>query len=149
MIQIPLTIRLKVFNSIGFLGMAAFLIGLGFVPSSKSMLGIIILVCAISVLGFNTGGFFKSVILVSKQYSPTILGLVHFVTFMAMIIGPFLKLAVVKRDEDISQWRILFFILASALFFCNGVFCLFGSGEAAKWALVAVEPLGPEEEGMI
>jgi hypothetical protein len=57
MLCIPETPRTKLYQSIAFFGMAAFLCALAFVPNTYPILALILLTCGTSILGFNTGAF--------------------------------------------------------------------------------------------
>lgn len=61
--------KVRICNTIAFCGMAFFLIALALVPTDWHVLALLFLVLAVTVLGFNTGGFFKSATLIGRQYA--------------------------------------------------------------------------------
>uniref|UniRef100_A0A914RC71 Major facilitator superfamily (MFS) profile domain-containing protein n=1 Tax=Parascaris equorum TaxID=6256 RepID=A0A914RC71_PAREQ len=52
--------QVRVFNSIAFIGMGSFLVALALLPNSSPLVALACLIGSATVLGFNTGGFFKS-----------------------------------------------------------------------------------------
>jgi hypothetical protein len=54
------TVKTRVYNSIAFLSMAFFLVVLSFVPPGHGKTAFLILSAGACMLGFNTGGFYKS-----------------------------------------------------------------------------------------
>lgn len=64
------TLKVRIFNSIAFGGMATCFILLAILPMrDMPSLALFLLICSAAILGFNVGGFFKSSTLVSRQYS--------------------------------------------------------------------------------
>jgi hypothetical protein len=49
--------------------MAAFMIALAFTPTRHYRLALLFIILCVTVLGFNTGGFFKSATLIGRQYA--------------------------------------------------------------------------------
>jgi uncharacterized membrane-anchored protein len=73
--------QVRLFNSIAFIGMGTFLILLAiFASQDTSVLAIIFLILSATILGFNTGGFFKSATLIGRQHS-------HFVNAIVQVSG--------------------------------------------------------------
>lgn len=66
--------KLRMYNSIAFVGCALFLTILSFIPASRGYTAIACLGLAAGCLGFTTGGFFKAAPLVSKHFSPFVTG---------------------------------------------------------------------------
>ena len=58
------TAKVKIFNSIAFIGMAMFLLLLASTSYQHHLISLSSLVLATTMLGANTGGFFKSATLV-------------------------------------------------------------------------------------
>lgn len=64
------TKKVRIFNSIAFFGQAFFLILLAIIPGSDwAPFAVFLYICAVAILGFNAGGFFKSSTLVGRQYA--------------------------------------------------------------------------------
>jgi sugar phosphate permease len=51
--------KIRIWNTMALCGQAAFFVALSFVPDSQPILALVLLICAQSSLGFNTGGFYK------------------------------------------------------------------------------------------
>lgn len=64
------TQKVRIFNSIAFFGQAFFLIILALIPANDwPEFGAFLFFAAVAILGFNAGGFFKSVTLFGRQYA--------------------------------------------------------------------------------
>lgn len=56
---------------------------------------------------------------------------------IAILIVPFFVFALTPNNEP-AGWSWIFFLLAFLLIVCNGVFCFFGSAEAAPFTKVSL-----------
>lgn len=64
------TLKIRIFNSIAFGGMATCLILLAILPDEvPPLLAVVLLTGAAAFLGFNVGGFFKSATLIGRQHA--------------------------------------------------------------------------------
>uniref|UniRef100_A0A914VPZ2 Major facilitator superfamily (MFS) profile domain-containing protein n=1 Tax=Plectus sambesii TaxID=2011161 RepID=A0A914VPZ2_9BILA len=133
----PETLKVRVYNTVAFCGVGFFFIVLAFVPSSEPVMALIGLVCGTSLLGFSTGGFYKSATLVSRHYSQFVMGKVSMV-FCVMVLVVSLIVDGVAVNNAMEEWRIVFLIHAGLLIGANLFFCVFGSAKAADWARDAV-----------
>ncbi|MFH4978875.1 hypothetical protein AB6A40_005584 [Gnathostoma spinigerum] len=125
------TQKVRIFNSIAFVGMALCLIALSF--TSFYMLryfSLFLLISSAAILGFNTGGFFKSSTLVARQFSHLVNAVVQVIMCLAMLTVPPIVFALTPEGTS-SEWMVVFLIHAVLLLLCNSVFCFFGQGEAA------------------
>jgi hypothetical protein len=129
----PETLKTRVYNTVAFCGIGFFFIVLAFVPSSEPVMALIGLICGTSLLGFNTGGFYKSATLVSRHYSQFVMGKVSMVFCVTMLLVPLIVDGVAVNNSR-QEWRIVFLIHAGILISANLFFCVFGSAKAANWA---------------
>ncbi|VDM44865.1 unnamed protein product [Toxocara canis] len=126
------TTKVRVFNSVAFVGMGLFLVLLAVLPPSKPMVALACLIGSTTILGFNTGGFFKSATLIGRQYSHFINANVQVIMCMAMLTVPFIVFWLTPNGSA-SEWRWVFLLHAGLLFITNAVFCAIGQGVAAKF----------------
>ncbi|CAG9537643.1 unnamed protein product [Cercopithifilaria johnstoni] len=126
------TAKVRLFNTIAFLGMGIFLIALAYTPANRTITALIFLISSTTILGFNTGGFFKSSTLVGRQYSYFINAIVQLVMCIAMLTVPFIVTALTPNGLS-EEWYYVFILHASFLFITNIVFCKFGKGTAAAF----------------
>ncbi|VDK35020.1 unnamed protein product [Gongylonema pulchrum] len=116
------TAKLRVYNSIAFVGCAAFLTILSFIPASRAYVAIACLGLAAGCLGFTTGGFFKAAPLISKHFSPFVTGNISLGITITMLVVPALVWGLAP-ENDISGWQRVFLTTAGVLFLTNIAFC--------------------------
>ncbi|EFO17360.2 hypothetical protein LOAG_11139 [Loa loa] len=126
------TIKVCIFNTVAFLGMGIFLIALAYTPANQTTIALIFLISSTTILGFNTGGFFKSCTLVGRQYSYFVNSIVQVVMCIAMLTVPFIVTSLTPNGLS-EEWYYVFILHASFLFITNIVFCKFGKGIAAAF----------------
>lgn len=126
------TLKVRVYNSVAFVGMAFFFVALAFAPEDEPIVALVGLICATSVLGFSTGGFYKSATLVSRQYSHFVMGKVSLILCVTLLIVP-LVVDLLTEENTVEEWRVVFLIHAGILLWANAVFCFFGSAKPAPW----------------
>lgn len=71
--KVPDIHKVKCCNTLAFNGCALFLLAASFAGIENHTIAVALVVAAFCVLGINAGGFFKSVVLVSRQYSPIVM----------------------------------------------------------------------------
>ncbi|MCP9265726.1 Sialin [Dirofilaria immitis] len=96
--------KLRLYNSIAFIGCALFLSILSFIPPSSSYTATACLGFAAGCLGFTTGGFFKAAPLVSKHFSPFVTGNVSLGITITMLIVPIMVWGLAPAN-DIVGWQ--------------------------------------------
>ncbi|KAM3722414.1 Sodium-dependent phosphate transport protein [Dirofilaria immitis] len=126
------TAKVRLFNTIAFFGMGIFLIALAYTPANRATIALIFLISSTTILGFNTGGFFKSCTLVGRQYSYFINAIVQVVMCAAMLTVPFVVSSLTPNGVS-GEWYYVFILHASLLFITNIVFFKLGKGNAAAF----------------
>ncbi|KAK0426788.1 hypothetical protein QR680_009901 [Steinernema hermaphroditum] len=127
------TAKVRIFNSVAFMGMGGFMVLLAIAPDSTPFLSLCLLIACAAVLGFNTGGFFKSATLVGRHYSQIVNAHVQFIMCLAMLTVPYIVYGLTPTNSH-SEWAIVFIVHASLLFLTNAFFFFFGEGVAAPFA---------------
>ncbi|KAE9550455.1 hypothetical protein FO519_006320 [Halicephalobus sp. NKZ332] len=127
------TFKVKLFNSIAFFGMAFFYILVSLVASENNqIISIIFLILSATVLGFNTGGFFKSATLVGRHFAYFINSIVQLIACLALLLDP-VVIYIFSPDNSPSGWSCVFFFFALVLILTNIAFLFLGSGEPAPF----------------
>uniref|UniRef100_A0A915E3M6 Uncharacterized protein n=1 Tax=Ditylenchus dipsaci TaxID=166011 RepID=A0A915E3M6_9BILA len=106
-IRLGETAKVRIFNSIAFVGMATFLVALAIVPVEHHVLALLCIIMSVSVLGFNTGGFFKSATLVGRQYAYFVNTNVQIIMCVAMLTVPFVVYSLTPNNAP-SEWSTVF-----------------------------------------
>ncbi|VDK84477.1 unnamed protein product [Litomosoides sigmodontis] len=135
------TTKVRLFNTIAFLGMGIFLIALAYTPADRTTVALIFLISSTTILGFNTGGFFKSSALVCRQYSYFVNAIVQLIMCIAMLTVPFVVTSLTPNGKS-DEWYYVFILHAGFLFITNIAFCKFGKGSAATFTYSAGIPVG-------
>ncbi|VDM23220.1 unnamed protein product [Wuchereria bancrofti] len=126
------TTKVRLFNTIAFVGMGIFLIALAYTPANRTIVALIFLISSTTILGFNTGGFFKSCTLVGRQYSYFVNAVVQVVMCIAMLTVPFIVTTLTPNGLS-EEWYHVFILHAAFLFITNVIFCKLGKGTAAAF----------------
>ncbi|TKR63633.1 hypothetical protein L596_027442 [Steinernema carpocapsae] len=84
------TNKLRIFNSIAFLGSTIFFVALSFLDASNSQACMIVMSIATGFLGFSTGGFFKAGAMISGNYNHFVTGNISLTMTFTMFIVPFI-----------------------------------------------------------
>ncbi|KAL3074660.1 hypothetical protein niasHT_021248 [Heterodera trifolii] len=82
---------------------------------------VLCLTLAIALLGMNSGGFFKSVVLVSAQFSPTVMAAVQFTLCATIFIFSFVVPAMTKNGGHFEEYRRVFWLYVCGLIVTNSV----------------------------
>ncbi|VDM95946.1 unnamed protein product, partial [Onchocerca ochengi] len=94
--------------------------------------GVILLILATSMYGFNGGGFNKCATLVSRQYSAFVLGHIQILWCIAMLLCPILVNGMIG-EGTIYDWRMIFLLHAFLSLITNVYFCIVAASDAAWW----------------
>lgn len=126
----------KLFNSIGLLGAGFFLIGLGFLDCSQTVLAVALLTLAVTISGCVYSGYFVNHMDIAPQYAGTLMGISNGLSASAGFIAPAIAAAITKSQERslADSWRIVFFIAACVYAFGAIMYCVLGSGVIQPWA---------------
>lgn len=135
----------KLFNVLGNLCPAIFVIALAFMTCKLKYLAVVLLTIGITFTGCCYGGGFM---LTANDIAPAYAGIVFGIsnTFATLpgIISPYIVGALTEKDP--GNWRIVFFICATIYIIGMLVFLFIGSGEVQPWAKKKhAEPAQPEQ----
>uniref|UniRef100_A0AC34FJ89 Uncharacterized protein n=1 Tax=Panagrolaimus sp. ES5 TaxID=591445 RepID=A0AC34FJ89_9BILA len=127
------TTKLRIYNTFALGGMGTLFITLAFCdPNSQGTLCLCLLIASTCILGFNSGGFFKSSQMVSRQHSHFTMANISFINCICMLLTPLLN-EIIAPENAIKDWKIVLCIHGSILLITNFVFCIFVQSEPAKW----------------
>ncbi|KAI3422354.1 hypothetical protein GPALN_012877 [Globodera pallida] len=127
--------KLRIYNSLSMGMMGVLFIVLAFLdPHSQPTLCLVVLIASTCILGFNSGGFFKSSQMVSRQHSHFTLANISFLNCVCMLLTPLLN-EVIASDNAPADWAVVLWIHGLILCCTNVFFCVFASAESAAWTL--------------
>jgi ACS family sodium-dependent inorganic phosphate cotransporter-like MFS transporter 5 len=126
----------KLFNSIGLLGPAMFLIGLSFVDCSQTGIAVALLVLAVTVAGFVYSGYFVNHMDIAPQYAGTLMGIANGLSASAGFLAPYVA-SVVTKPQTRESWQIVFFIAAAVYAVGAVAYLILAKGTIQPWAVIA------------
>ncbi|KAK0424975.1 hypothetical protein QR680_008957 [Steinernema hermaphroditum] len=128
-------VKLRVYNSLSMGGMGVLFIVLAFLnPETHKSLCLIVLIASTCILGFNSGGFFKSSQMVSRQHSHFTLANISFLNCVCMLLTPLLN-ELIAPENTPETWAIVLCIHGAILLSTNAFFCVFAQSKPAPWTL--------------
>ncbi|XP_034104465.1 putative inorganic phosphate cotransporter isoform X1 [Drosophila nasuta] len=123
----------KLFNSLGLWVPMCALIGLAYVDADQSNLAVILLTVTVGFNGACYLGFQINHIDLSPNFAGILMGITNCVGNIMSIIAPLLVGFIVTNEQDVEQWRIVFFIAAAIYLVGNGLFIIFGRASVQPW----------------
>ncbi|GMS94904.1 hypothetical protein PENTCL1PPCAC_17079, partial [Pristionchus entomophagus] len=124
--------KTRFFNSISCGLAGVLMIGTGFFPVENKILCAVSITVTQSVIGFNSAGFNKAAMIVTKQYAHFIVTIIGVIISASTIFEPFLVWAVAP-DTTWDQWFFLLVLHGAILVISNLIFCLMIRAKPAKF----------------
>lgn len=140
-------VKLRIYNtlSMGMMGLLFIVLAM-LNPQESPNLCLVVLIASTCILGFNSGGFFKSSQQVSRQHSHFTLANISFLNCVCMLLTPLLNEVIAPENEP-KDWAIVLWIHGLILTATNGFFCLFASANPARWTLDTANQPGNRRRG--
>jgi len=127
--------KLRIYNTLAMGGMGFLFICLALLdPRNQKSFCLIVLIASTCILGFNSGGFFKSSQMVSRQHSHFTMGNISFLNCVCMLLTPLLN-ELVAPENTPETWAIVLWTHGIILLTTNAFFCIFCSSKPAPWTL--------------
>jgi ACS family sodium-dependent inorganic phosphate cotransporter-like MFS transporter 5 len=125
--------KLRIYNTLAMGGMGILFITLAFCdPRTQKSLCLVVLIASTCILGFNSGGFFKSSQMVSRQHSHFTMANISFLNCVCMLLTPLLN-ELVAPENDPADWVYVLWTHGIILLTTNAFFCFFCSSRPAVW----------------
>ncbi|CAJ0578561.1 unnamed protein product, partial [Mesorhabditis spiculigera] len=128
--------KLRLFSSLSLLGSGCFFILVSFFPPGYHVGDVILIVIPVALLGFQSGGYPKCVVMVSRQHSAWVMGTVQMLAVSSLVVGSFVVPAMTTEDT-FEQWRNVFTLYAALMVLCNTIFVCFARADPCKWTFDA------------
>ncbi|KAL4224426.1 hypothetical protein ACF0H5_017878 [Mactra antiquata] len=124
----------KMFQTIGLLGVATFIIIPGYLTCE---LRAIVIVCLCLCTFFesigNVGGYTSVCVDMAPRYASVIFAISNSISALPGILAP-IAVAELTQNQTSEEWRVVFFIAAGVSIFAALVFDMFSSSDRAPWA---------------
>uniref|UniRef100_A0A0N4ZS57 MFS domain-containing protein n=1 Tax=Parastrongyloides trichosuri TaxID=131310 RepID=A0A0N4ZS57_PARTI len=127
--------KLQWFNSVAMVGSGIFLLPLGFLNENHSEFAVFCFTMSISLLGVTTLGAMKSVTLIARSFTHFVMGIVQLVICIGMLLIPIIVTSLAPNNT-IEEWRIVYFLVFTALILGNFAFVFMCSAEPQEWAII-------------
>ncbi|GMR62436.1 hypothetical protein PMAYCL1PPCAC_32631, partial [Pristionchus mayeri] len=124
--------KTRFFNTISCGLSGVLMIGTAFLPVENKMLCAVFITLTQSVIGFNSAGFNKAAMIVTKQYAHFIVTLIGVIISASTIAEPFLVYAVAP-ETTWDQWFSLLVLHGAILVVSNLLFCVMIRAKPAKF----------------
>lgn len=121
----------RIFNTVGFISQAGFLIVVGYTTSKE--FAIAGLTFAVGLGGLTWSGFPVNHLDIAPRYAGILIGISNCLATLPGIFSPLL-VGVLTPNETQAEWRAVFFIAASVYAVGMVFFASFASGEKQPWA---------------
>ncbi|XP_053379219.1 sialin-like [Mercenaria mercenaria] len=127
------TIARKIFNSLGNILPAIFIVLMGTV-TDDSVIAVTMLTLGLAMSGFQYGsGFMVNPVDIAPRYAGIILAISNTAGSLCGFFAPF-AIGFITVDKTREQWKTVFYITAAVYTFGAIIFIMFGSGELQPWA---------------
>ncbi|KAI1722102.1 major facilitator superfamily domain-containing protein [Ditylenchus destructor] len=127
--------KLRIYNCLSMGLMGTFFIILALLdPVNQKSLCLVVLIMSTCILGFNSGGFFKSSQMVSRQHSHFTLANISFLNCVCMLLVPLLN-EVIAPENTPETWAIVLWIHGIILLATNAFFCVLASAKPGSWTM--------------
>lgn len=125
--------KIHIFNTIS-VGISGLIFGsIGLIPMEYrgwALTGFITTMCCI---GVNSGGFYKSAVLHSRQFSHVVITAIQWMKCLALFVAPALVSMFVSEESNRNQWIWVYVVLGACMFITNIVSFFILSDQPAKW----------------
>ncbi|CAF5047894.1 unnamed protein product, partial [Rotaria sp. Silwood1] len=128
----------KLFNILGNLLPAIFMLSLAFLTCQLRYVAVILLTIGFAFRGCCVGGgYFLIANDIAPAYAGIVFGISNTLATIPGIVSPYVVGALTEKDSN--NWRIVFFICAAIYIIGMIVFTFLGSAELQPWARTSIE----------
>ncbi|CAJ0607793.1 unnamed protein product [Cylicocyclus nassatus] len=136
--------RMWFFNTmaVGLAGVCTALVGI--FPASWPAMGVAMFASVITLMGLNTGGFYKCGTLSARQYAHVVLTVIQFMKCVALFVAPATVAMFVSKEDEYDQWRYVYWLHGFFLVLANCMFYPIATDKPASFTKIT--RAGKEDE---
>ncbi|KAM9315934.1 sialin [Gastrophryne carolinensis] len=123
----------KIFNTLGMVGPAAFLIAAGYTGCDYT-LAVVFLTLSTTLGGFSISGYNINHLDIAPSFAGLLLGITNTFATIPGMVGPVIAKSL-THDNTVEQWQIVFYLAAAIDLFGALFFAVFASGTVQDWAV--------------
>uniref|UniRef100_A0A7E4UPB0 MFS domain-containing protein n=1 Tax=Panagrellus redivivus TaxID=6233 RepID=A0A7E4UPB0_PANRE len=121
--------KIRVCCTLALSGCAAGFIATSFIDPQYRMLSTTVILIGLSCLGFNSGGFPKSAVLIGPQKPVMVMSCVQAILTLGLFCGSFIVPGLTP-NRTADQYHVLFRVYGGLLIFANALFVVFCKAKA-------------------
>ncbi|XP_046751246.1 putative inorganic phosphate cotransporter isoform X2 [Diprion similis] len=121
----------KLFTTVASIGPAIFLVAASY-AGCDSVLVVVLFTVGMALMGTFYPGMKVNALDLSPNYSGTLMGLVNGIGALSGIVTPYL-VGVLTPHQTVSEWRLVFWIVAAIFVVTNLVYVFLASGDVQFW----------------
>ncbi|XP_076438728.1 sialin-like [Babylonia areolata] len=124
----------KLMDVFGKVTAGALLVALGHLDCHRSLLAVGLLVLAVSLSGFQYGGFLVNHVDIAPRYAGLLFGISNSVAAVTGFLSPVVVGVVTEERQTRAEWQIVFYLAAAVYLFGAVFYAIFASGDLEPWA---------------
>ncbi|XP_018427505.1 PREDICTED: sialin [Nanorana parkeri] len=123
----------KIFNTLGMIGPAAFLIAAGYTGCNYT-LAVVFLTLSTTLGGLSIAGYNINHLDIAPSFAGLLLGITNTFATIPGMVGPVIAKSL-THENTVEQWQVVFYIAAAINVFGALFFAAFASGTVQDWAV--------------
>ncbi|XP_068137593.1 sialin [Hyperolius riggenbachi] len=124
----------KIFNTIGMIGPAAFLVAAGYTGCDYTV-AVIFLTLSTTLGGMSIAGYSINHLDIAPTFAGLLLGITNSFATIPGMVGPVIG-KILTHENTVEQWQMVFYISAAINLFGALFFAVFASGTVQIWSVV-------------
>ncbi|CAL2044228.1 unnamed protein product [Caenorhabditis brenneri] len=127
------TTKIHIFNTISVGISGLFFASIGFIPVEDRGWALFCFITCMCCIGVNSGGFYKSGVLHSRQFAHVVITAIQWMKCLALFVAPALTSIFVHDETNRQQWIGVYVTLGGLMFAINIVSFFILTDKPAKW----------------
>ncbi|CCD70903.3 Major facilitator superfamily (MFS) profile domain-containing protein [Caenorhabditis elegans] len=125
--------KIHTFNTISVGLSGLFFACIGFIPMENRGWSLFFCIMTMCCIGVNSGGFYKSGVLHSRQFSHVVITAIQWMKCLALFVAPALVSIFVHEESNRLQWIWVFLIVGGLMIITNIVAFFILTDKPASW----------------
>ncbi|CAH1800936.1 unnamed protein product [Owenia fusiformis] len=123
----------KVFQTIGFVGPAIFMLATGFMDCDRRYLAVAFLTIGVTLTGAVRSAYLINHVDVAPRFAGVLFGITNTAATLPGIFSPMI-VGAITTNGTAAEWQVVFYICTGFYLFGLLVFLIFAKGEVQDWA---------------
>lgn len=127
------TAKIHIFNTISVGVSGLFFASIGFIPMEQRGWALFCFIMTMCCIGVNSGGFYKSGVLHSRQFAHVVITAIQWMKCLALFVAPALVSVFVSEESNRLQWIWVYLVLGGCMIAINIISFFILTDQPAKW----------------